>query len=420
LMRRLYLQIYATILGVLLLLGVLLFVSWLVSPPGDESSLEPLAAVALGLLPGPNADPEELEATLVPFHEQLGLSLAVRGQDGRLLAQAGEPLPAIERDWSGSRFLPSRGGGVTLALHLQDGRWLVVRHRRQRHGAYVLAFMLALALAVAAGAFPLVRRLTRRLERLQKRVDSLGAGDLSARVEVEGRDEIAELAGSFNRAAARIERLVEAQRMLLAGASHELRSPLARIRVALELLDENVRPDVRERVGRDIEELDEVIGELLLASRVEAAEALERSERVDLLLLAAEEAARYDVEVTGDPVLVEGDARLLRRLLRNLLDNGRRHAPGADLDVEVRADPEGGARVRVSDRGPGLSELDRERVFEPFYRVQKGPGQGSGLGLAIVRRIARLHGGDVRCLAHEGGGTTFEVRLPVEGHPHDE
>jgi signal transduction histidine kinase len=275
----------------------------------------------------------------------------------------------------------------------------------------VFGVVVLLALAVAGGAYPLIRRLTRRLERLQRRVEALGAGELSSRVEVEGRDEVAELAGSFNRTAERIERLVEAQRMLLAGASHELRSPLTRLRVALELLGDQARPELRERILHDIEELDGVIGELLLASRMEAAEAIERREPVDLLGLAAEEAARYGVEVEGEPVVIEGDAPLLRRLLRNLLENGRRHAPGSALEVEVVSDPDGSARLRVSDRGPGLSEADRERVFEPFYRAGTS-GQGIGLGLTIVRRIARLHGGEVGCRSREGGGATFEVRLP--------
>jgi signal transduction histidine kinase len=135
-----------------------------------------------------------------------------------------------------------------------------------------------------------VRRLTRRWSALRLGVEGSGAGDLRARVPVEGRDEVAALATSFNRAADRIEALVGAQRTLLASASHELRSPLARIRVALELMGAE-RPDLRDRVARDIAELDELIGELLLASRLQTVEELDRREDVDLLGLVAEEAA---------------------------------------------------------------------------------------------------------------------------------
>lgn len=155
-----------------------------------------------------------------------------------------------------------RGAGPSLALLLPDGRWVLARWQHHRAFGWLVALAL-LAVAIALGAYPLVRRLTRRLERLQHRVEALGAGDLATRVEVEGRDEIAHLAQSFNDAADRIERLVNAQRTILAGVSHELRSPLTRMRVALELFPPGERPDLRAQLGHDITELDELIGELL-------------------------------------------------------------------------------------------------------------------------------------------------------------
>src|SRR5262249_9606917 len=150
------------------------------------------------------------------------------------------------------------------------------------------------ALIVAVAAFPVVRRVTRRLERLQQGVESLGAGDLSARVKVEGRDEVARLAQSFNGAAARIERLVGAHKMLLANPSHELRTPLTRIRLAIELLKQEVDPQRKAELEKDIAELDQLIDEILLTSRLDAVSALEVEEDVDLLALAAEECARYE------------------------------------------------------------------------------------------------------------------------------
>lgn len=284
-------------------------------------------------------------------------------------------------------------------------------HRRVFHGGLVAVLGL-LGVAVAVGAYPVARRLTRRLERLRAGVEGLGAGDLRTRVPVEGHDEVAALATSFNRAADRIEALVGAQRTLLASASHELRSPLARLRVALELMGAD-RPDLRERVARDVAELDELIGELLLASRLESVEQLDRREDVDLLGLVAEEAARSTAEVSGQPVVVKGDAKLLRRLVRNLLENAVRY--GAP-PVEATVDAVGGrARLRVCDRGPGVPEEERERIFAPFYRSSsRAPGDGgSGLGLSLVRQIARRHGGEARCRAREGGGTCFEIDLPA-------
>jgi signal transduction histidine kinase len=126
----------------------------------------------------------------------------------------------------------------------------------------------------------------------------------------------------------------------------------------------------------------------------------------------AEEAARVQALVAGEPAELRGDARLLRRLVRNLLDNARRHAAGTEVTARVEPLPHG-ARLVVADRGPGVPESERERIFEPFYRPPGASesGSGHGLGLALVRQIARAHGGEVACLARSGGGTEFEVVL---------
>ena len=274
-----------------------------------------------------------------------------------------------------------------------------------------------LFLAVAAGAYPVVRRLTRRLEALRQGVEAFGAGDLAHRVDGGGKDEVAAVAASFNLAAQRIEDLVRANRSLLANASHELRSPLARLKMAVAMMEsapEARRHELRDEIDRDIRELDALVEEVLLASRLDARAAI-ADDPLDLLGLAAEECARVDAEldVATEVPLLRGDERLLRRALRNLLENARRY--GGD-EVALRLEREGArVRVRVEDRGPGVPDALRERIFEPFYRLPGHAEQagGVGLGLSLVRQIARAHGGEVRCEAREGGGSRFVLDLPA-------
>jgi signal transduction histidine kinase len=421
-MRRLYLHIYVTFLGILVLFGVLVSIASLLrpTPPHDLRMLDGVGAVLGEWLPGPDRSLEELQAAVARLGQLFPIDLAVRGADGTLLAAVGDPWPALSAGKPTGGWMRWRGTGPTVALALPDGRRVVVRWRHPHRAFGWLVALGLLAVAIAIGAYPVVRRITRRLERLHTRVEALGAGDLTARVEVEGCDEVASLARSFNQAVDRIERLVQAQRTMLAGASHELRSPLARMRMAIELLAGADRPELRARLSQDIAELDALIGELLLASRLDTLEPLARTEDLDLLALLAEEGARTGAEVSGASVCIQGDARMLRRLMRNLLENAQRYAAGSPIEASVVPLTPMGACLRVADRGPGVPEPERERIFEPFYRPtglrERGDG-GVGLGLALVRQIARHHGGEVRCLPRAGGGTCFEVTLRT-GQPH--
>jgi signal transduction histidine kinase len=230
-------------------------------------------------------------------------------------------------------------------------------------------------------------------------------------VKVEGRDEVARLAESFNRAAHRIEELVGAHKSLLANASHELRTPLTRIRMAVELMKESGDSKRKREVEHDIAELDALIDEILLASRLDVVKGREPDEEVDLLALATEECSRYEeAELEGQSVTVRGDPRLLRRMIRNLLENARRH--GAP-PIEVRVSRvEGMVELRVSDHGPGIPDAEREDVFRPFRRFAGArDSAGAGLGLALVRQIARRHGGDARYLGREPSGSCFVASL---------
>ena len=395
----------------------------LVSPDVPDASDEPDAFENLN-----GIDALALQARLARLAEAFDAGLAVFDRNGRRLAEAGPFVPLPRVDEAEAHWLRRRlRGPAAVALPLSDGHWLVVElahgHGPSWHG---LALLAVFALALGAGAYPVARGITRRLERLSESVDALGQGELTARAAIEGRDEVARLAESFNRAAERIESLVGAQRTLLASASHELRSPLARLRVAVEILGDGAElsperlAELREQVASDVAELDAGVEELLIVSRLDMLDPTTAHEPVDLLALAAEEAARTEAEIdvvgseAGVPPLA-GDARSLRHLLRNLIANAERHAPGCPLEIRVEPHPDGsGARLSVADRGPGIPEAQRETVFDAFTRGSGSAG-GLGLGLAIVRQIARHHGGDVRALAREGGGSLIQVDLPGRG-----
>jgi len=385
-----------------------------------------------------------------------GREIVLRNSAGDIVGQA--PARAVRVPGEGLEFQVTMKDGQTLYVQLPranrpvGGPMPARRTQAWLQSAPGFAWLLGLvALAVALGAYPIVRRLTKRLEALQKGVERWGSGDLSTRLPVQGHDEIAFLATRFNAAAERVQTLLQSHKALLANASHELRSPLARIRMGLELLGrDSASAPQRQEVARSIEELDQLIDEILLASRLDArdandASALGPTEEVDLVGLAAEECARtgadLDMAPGASPVLLQGHARLLRRLLRNLLENARRYGTktqpnttdeGAAADVRLTMALQSPGRsaqgkkplstppgrvveICVEDRGPGVPPDQRERIFEPFYRLPGASERegGVGLGLSLVKTIAERHGGHVRCEAREGGGARFVVELPL-------
>jgi signal transduction histidine kinase len=448
-MKSLYLRIYATVVVFLLLFA--LASGWLFQRHIEQERLraESVQTERVGAwaeliqrsLPDTSAAPDEQAAALRDWSMRLRLPLALDSPEG-------------ERVGTSESFTRRFGEGTVrpLALRLEDGRTLWILRpglRRQggqrlglggpppgvrfrggeppplglpfvppswQRGVGLIVLLGVLFVAVAAGAFPVVRRLTRRLEALKQGVEKFGSGQLGHRVAVTGSDEVAAVASSFNVAAAKVETLVRSHQSLLANASHELRSPLARMKMAVSMLDD-ASPAQRDRLKREINtnvaELDALVEEVLLASRLDGPQTLDPNERVDLLAVAAEEAARVDAELDGVPLVVAGDERLLRRALRNLLENARRYG---GREVKVLIEARGGrALVRVCDRGPGVPELMRERIFEAFFRLPGHAEQagGVGLGLSLVKQIAERHGGSVRCEAREGGGSCFVLSLPL-------
>lgn len=319
--------------------------------------------------------------------------------------------------------------GPQFLVRLQDGQTIHLHMPRTARAFQWAPFgffwtLGLVAIAVALATYPIVRRLTRRLEALQNGVQRWGEGDLSVRVPMGGGDEVGFLASRFNHAAQQIEALVQSrdallasQKSLLANASHELRSPLTRIRMGLEMMGSAPEARLKDEISRNIAELDQLIEEILLASRLDAQEAdLGTVELVDLVGLAAEECARNHatLDVNTATLAVPGVAKLLRRAMRNLLENANRYAAG-EVTLSLLRDGNV-AVIRVCDQGPGVPEALQSRIFEPFYRL---PGASErdgavGLGLALVKSIALRHHGSASCSNQPQGGACFEIRLPSQ------
>lgn len=446
--RRLFWQIYTSFLLVALLslLAAGLSLRFVVNRSlrvGDAGRAA--AALLVDGLPDPVADPAGFRRALAVRASGLGLHLSLWSAKGRLLGRVGAALPAPP-DGCREPLVRTARGAPGLCLRLPDGRWVAVASEpAAAQGLALRGFGLLGAVlgAVAVGCYPLARRISGRLERLRDGVEDFGGGALQRRVAVEGDDEVAALARAFNEAAARVDALMAGQRRVLAHASHELRSPLARLRVAVALLDDDDHDDGDEdgdeddeergvlgagegdraaaraaalaMARRELDELNALIEDVLLASRLRGgALPPPRAEAVELWALCEGLADEAGARLDGGPALtVAADPRLLRRALGNLLQNAARY--GAPPVVLGWAAVEGRALLWVQDAGAGVPEAERARIFEPFYQAPgRAEGEGGvGLGLSLVDEIARHHGASVWVEAAPGGGARFVLRWPL-------
>ena len=418
--HRLHVRIYLTTLVSLAVAIILSALLWqFTAERANDAEQDRFIAVVANKTLAQDVRPDALQKGLAELVVPPIVGLALYDRNGVRLASAGSLFSAAQLISAHGAFAiaqPSHRGSAIRILRLDDGRFIAVRMRTESLQHHFEGFVVTIlvALAVALGTYPIVRHLTRRLEALASSVDRFGRGDLSVRVPVSGQDEVSVLASSFNAMADRVARLLEAHSRMLVNASHELRSPMARVRVALELYATDPRPELLQGMRKDCAEIEGQIEEILLASKLDTVDTALPRETVDLEVLLAEESSRLDIPFETVPAEVRGDARLLRRLVRNLLENALKYG-GKGADSSLLIDDKGNRILQVSDRGPGILEVERERIFEPFYRPANTAetGNGWGLGLALVRQIADYHGGMVRCLARAGGGCVFELTLPA-------
>lgn len=329
---------------------------------------------------------------------------------------------------SWSRYPFSGRGGTTFARFSADGKYvffLVVTPAHLFYANLQPAHLLVLVLAVLL-CYALAYHLTAPLRRLRKALDQFGHGDLSARTNETRRDELGELARAFDGMADHIQTLLAAERRLLLDISHELRSPLARLSVAVELARSGEGSALPlDRIQKESDRLNALITQLLDVTRMEGDPANRRSERVKLDQLVGElvNACSIEAEARGcaltldppPPVAVEGDGELLRRAIENVMRNAIRYAP-RESTVEVAVSNGGGhAHVRVRDYGPGVPEEALPRLFDPFYRVEPDRNRGTGgvgLGLSIARRAVELHRGTLHA-SNASPGLLVDIELPA-------
>ena len=295
--------------------------------------------------------------------------------------------------------------------------------------------LLLFSLAGAIFCYFISRYLTKPLNKLGAAAASIAEGRLDTRVDPslrKRRDEIADLARNFDRMAERIEALITGQRRLLGDVSHELRSPLSRLMVALSLVKQGPAEETAEnleRIGIEARRLDTLIGQLLALTRIDSG--VDRGSPVpfDLVNLLQEVANDGDFEARArkrrvviehaEACSVDGFEELLRSAVENVVRNAIRHT-GEGTSVEISLEMRGSrALLRVLDCGPGVPERMLPEIFLPFRRVANGDGEGAGLGLAIAERAVNVHGGSIRAMNLSRRGLVVEIDLPVSAIARD-
>lgn len=310
--------------------------------------------------------------------------------------------------------------GLWVSFDLGPDRyWLVIPRAPTRDDrSLVWAGWSALVLLLSVlGAAIIVRRLNQPLADLASAAQRLAAGARPERLQEQGPREIATVTRAFNSMARNLERAENDRAMLLAGVSHDLRTPLTRLRLGVEMLPDNVDPHGRQAMIEDIDDINAIIGQFLNFVRDENSE---QPARIDPAGLVGNLASRYvekghelEVDTSASPRNAVLRPLAVRRLLQNLIDNAIRYGK-PPIAVVARQDGDS-LLLEVLDRGPGIPPEAVERVLQPFTRLDMARGGGgTGLGLAIVDRIVRQHGGQLELEPREGGGLAARIRLPLE------
>lgn len=450
----LYPKILVSFLVLLLLVQVLMFASFILfnDPPHARPDAHLLAVVRLagqraaGVIATDSGRPAPaaLQALAAELAQSIGGALWISAADGAAIAAApGPPPPGVMARLAaegavqdGLRFLPLPPRQLLIAapLALTDrpgaSLCLLLQHPPgppPEHEHFLIRLAL-ICLIVAMLVIPVSRLIAWPIKKLRRAALLIADGDLDHRAPVTSRDEIGELGRALNHMADRLQQMILASRELLAYVSHELRSPLARLNLAVELLQDGMGPapgpdtlrhldDVRQEIAR----MDELLARILMLSRLDLAQASLKREPLDLAALAAAEAAKWEpwlshhgLELTTDlagPVPVLGDAEALTSAIANLLDNAGKHAAGPGRATLSLAREGQAWRLCLVNPAAPLPEAELEAIFTPFHRAANH-GEGSGLGLALSRRIIAAHGGAITA-RNQPDGLALIVSLPA-------
>ncbi|MGJ5817469.1 sensor histidine kinase [Paludibaculum fermentans] len=450
-MKSLFLRIFLWFCGGTLVLLLVVGLGFLMDAPGAATA--PWWKLGQGaIVTAGRVSVESYERGGRPeldrFLESLALDTGMRGtlHDGSgqglstgSFAPTGKPLSDALAGVEGQLTLLPLRGVAGVRLRGAQGRvygFTVLMPRRERAGGWSRTFLFSFLLTSGVLCFLLARHLTSPVAHLRAVTARFSNGDLRARVTqpqlLERRDEVGGLARDFNQMAARIETLLNAQKRLIADVSHELRSPLTRLSLALGLIrrrGDTVSPTSMARMEREVHRLNHLIGQLLTLSRLEALDQPPPKETIDLAALVQEIAIDAGFETTATDrgirlaecaaCTMSGARDLLRSAIENVVRNALKYtSPGTVVQIRL-ARPSGAnmATILVEDEGPGVPPHELARIFDPFYRVEQARERqtgGAGLGLAIVRHVVSLHGGSVSAQNRENGGLALRITLPVD------
>jgi two-component system, OmpR family, osmolarity sensor histidine kinase EnvZ len=372
-----------------------------------------------------NSQPERRRELLSELAEREGIQIYPSEPDERLAPPADERLLNLVNELvrkqlgERTRFASERDGrpGLWLSFHIDDDEyWLrVPRARIERQIAVRWLGWGALAIALSLlAAYLLVSHLNRPLRALSAAASTIGKGKTPDPIPESGPEEIRTLSHAFNEMSRDLAQLDADRALFLAGVSHDLRTPLSRLRLGLEM--SGADPQLKEGMTADIEEMDRIINQFLDFARTDGGEPMQHADLAAIATEVAEHYRRHGKSVATDLASVPElplQAMAMRRVVLNLVDNALRYGE-KEVGIAVRAE-DSVVVLDVSDRGPGIPASEVERLKQPFTRLEvaRSDKGGAGLGLAIVERVVRAHRGKLDLLPREGGGLVAEVRLPI-------